>query len=402
MMRGMIRDVLAALVLVAAPAAAQDAVPPPASVVVTFDRDSIRPLIVEGLANNDTGRPVEANDPVRIASISKLIMALTALRLMDERKVDLNRDVSDYLGWWLRSPHHPEAPVTLAHLLSHRAGLSDAAGYVIPLGESLEAKLADPRAWRDTGPSGRAAFEYANLGSPLVATVLEAASGERYDRVVERLVFAPLGVKACLNWIGCDADMQARAVTLYRDTGEVAVDAPDRLPPACTIPVAEGAPCDLDSYVPGTNASIFSPQGGVRIGMVDLAKIGQAFVKLERSKFLSDRAIEVWIYAMINAANHLPPEQTSPDFCGYGLGTYGMVDAPPCKDDLFGDGRERIGHGGEAYGLRSGMWFSMEDGQGVAYFTTEVPPPVGEVETASADPRETTLIQRALDMAGEE
>lgn len=395
-MRGMIRRILAAIAVIAAPAAAQEPAPPPASVVVAFDRESIRPMIVEGLANFETARPLEANDPVRIASVSKLIMALTALRLMDEGKVQLNRDVSDYLGWRVRSPYHPHAPVTLAHLLSHRAGLSDKAGYIIPLGESLEAKFADPAAWRETGPPGAAAFEYANLGSPLVATALEAASGERYDRLVERLVFAPLGVKSCLNWIGCGPDMEARAVTLYRHTGEVAADGPDRLPPACTIPVAEGQACDLDAYVPGTNASIFSPQGGVRIGMMDLAKIGQALAGLERNRFLSDRAMEMWVYAMINAGNHLPPEQTSPDFCAYGLGTYGLIDATPCRDDLFGDGRERIGHGGEAYGLRSGLWVSMEDGQGVAYFTTQVPPPSGEVETADADPRETALMARAF------
>jgi CubicO group peptidase (beta-lactamase class C family) len=397
MMRGMIRRLAAALALIAAPAAAQ----PPATVVVAFDRKTITPLIVEGLANKETGRAVVANDPVRIASISKLVMALTALRLMDEGKVDLSRDVSDYLGWNVRSPYHPQAPVTLAHLLSHRAGLSDKAGYIIPLGESLQAKFADPAAWRDTGPSGAAAFEYANLGSPLVATVLEAASGERYDRLVERLVFAPLGVKACLNWIGCDAEMQARAVTLYRDTGEVARDAPADLPPACTVPVAEGQTCDLASYVPGTNASIFSPQGGVRVGMMDLAKIGQALVDLDRSGFLSKRATELWLYAMVNAANHLPPEQTSPDFCGYGLGTYGLTAAPPCRDDLFGDGRERIGHGGEAYGLRSGLWVSLEDGQGIAYFTTQVPPPTGAVETAAADPRETALLARAKAILGQ-
>ena len=58
-----------------------------------------------------------------------------------------------------------------------------------------------------------------------------------------------------------------------------------------------------------------------------------------------------------------------------------------------------IGHGGEAYGLRSGLWVSMESGQGVAYFTTQVPPPTGEVETADADPRETALMRRALGMA---
>lgn len=399
-MLGMLRRLLAALAFIAAPAAAEVHAPPPATVVVAFDRDGLRPLIVEGLANKETRRPVEANDPVRIASVSKLIMALAALRLVDEGKVDLDRDVSDYLGWKVRSPYHPGAKVTLAHLLSHRAGLSDKAGYIVSLGESLEAKFHDPAAWRETGRPGEAAFEYANLGSPLVATALEAASGERYDRLVERLVFAPLGVKACLNWIGCDADMQARAVTLYRDTGEVARDAPQDLPPDCTIPVAEGRACDLAAYVPGTNASIFSPQGGVRIGMEDLAKIGQALLRTNVNGFLSEAAIRRWFGEMAAAAYQHEPGTSAVAFCAYGLAAYAVVDETPCVDDLFGDGPGRIGHGGEAYGLRSGLWLSFEQAKSFAYFTTEVPPPSGEVETAAADPRERALMARALGMVG--
>jgi CubicO group peptidase (beta-lactamase class C family) len=398
MMQAMLRPLLAALAFIAVPVAAQDT-PPPASVVVAFDRERITPLIAEGLANKDTGRAVEANDPVRIASISKLVMALAALRLMDEGKLDLDRDVSDYLGWTLRSPYHPDAPVTLTHLLSHRAGLSDAGGYFIPLGDSLEAKLADPAAWRETGPPGAAAFEYANLGSPLVATALEAASGERYDRLVERLVFAPLGVKACLNWIGCGPDMEARAVTLYRHTGEVARDDRQDLPPNCTIPVAEGQACDLEGYVPGTNASIFSPQGGVRIGMVDLAKIGQALLDTEGAgRFLSEKTQALFLQSMIASANETPPFGADAGFCGYALATYLLVDAPPCMDDLFMDGAERFGHGGEAYGLRSGLWIALGEGTSFAYFTPAVPPPTGAVETAASDPRETGLMQRALAM----
>lgn len=391
MMRGMIRRLIAALAFIAAPATAQET-PPPASVVVAFDEAAARPLIIEGLANKEAGRAVEANDPVRIASISKLIMALAALRLMDEGKLDLERDVSDYLGWTLRSPHDPDTKVTLLHLLSHRAGLSDAAGYIIPLGESLEARLADPQAWRKTRPLGDMDFEYANLGSPLVATALEAASGERYDRLVERLVFAPLGVKACLNWVGCGAEMQARAVTLYRHTGEVARDDPRDL--ACPIPVADGQPCSLEGYVPGTNASVFSPQGGVRIGMMDLAKIGQALLRFDgRDGFLSNKAQVLWFATMNAVAHHLPRGEN--DFCAYGLGVYALVERPPCHDDLFRDGGERIGHGGEAYGLRSGLWLSYDTMTGIAYFTTEVPPPTGEVETDGADPRETALMARA-------
>jgi len=399
----MIRRCLAVLALVAAhaamPALAESAVPP-STVVVAFDRETIRPLIVEGLADKATGRKVEANDPVRIASISKLIMALTALRLADEGKLDLDRDVSDYLGWKVRSPYFPDVPVTLAQLMSHRAGLSDKAGYIIPLGESLEAKFADPAAWRDTGPSGKAAFEYANLGSPLVATVLEAASGERYDRLVERLVFAPLGVKACLNWIGCGPGMEARAVTLYRDTGEMAKDATSELPPNCTIPVADGQACDLERYVPGTNASIFSPQGGVRIGMIDLARIGQALLLMNANGFLSEAAMRRWFGEMAAAAHDHEPGADTVAFCAYGLAAYALTDETPCVDDLFGDGSGRIGHGGEAYGLRSGLWLSFEQAKSFAFFTTAVPPPTGEVETAAADPREKALMARALELVG--
>lgn len=392
-MRGMIRRLAAALAIIATPVAAQDAALPPAAVpatvVVAFDQTSIRPLIVEGLANKASGRALEANDPVRIASISKLIMALTALRLMDEGKLDLTRDVSDYLGWKLRSPHHPAAPITLAHLLSHRAGLSDAAGYFIPLGESLEAKLADPAAWRKTAAPGEAEFQYANLGSPIVATALEAASGERYDRLVERLVFAPLGIKACLNWTLCDEATKARAVTLYRHTGEVARDDPADL--ACPIPVAEGQACSLDTYVPGTNASVFSPQGGVRIGMLDLAKIGQMLMRGTDSGWLKPETINGFGVSAVMGATG-----AAEMFCHYGLGLQAIeVPGSACDDTLFGSGGPWFGHPGEAYGLLSGLWIDYAGGSGFVYFTTEAPPPEGGEDTGTFTPREKALMVRA-------
>lgn len=370
--------------------------PLPATVVVAFDRESITPLIVEGVADRGTGRLVEANDPVRIASISKLIMTLATLRLVDEGKVDLDADVSEYLGWKVRSPDFPQAKVTLAQLLSHRSGLRDKAGYIIPLGESLEAKLADPEAWYAEAPPGEAPFEYANLGSPVVATVLEAATGERYDRLLERTVFAPLGIKACLNWIGCSEDQVARAVVLYRDTGEVARDDASDLPPNCTIPVAEGVECSLDEYVSGTNASIFSPQGGVRIGMLDLARIGQAFLRGPRGDLLSGRSYGEWLFSLMADIGG------QEFFCAYGLGNQ-MIDHPrsSCDDRLFDDGIPRIGHAGEAYGLRSGLWLDIERGRGIAYFTTAVPPRAS-AEEGGFDPREIELMRRAQELLAQQ
>ena len=50
-----------------------------------------------------------------------------------------------------------------------------------------------------------------------------------------------------------------------------------------------------------------------------------------------------------------------------------MLKNPVCRDGLFGDGRLRLGHSGDAYGLRSGLWFDLEAGDGIAYFVTQVP-----------------------------
>ena len=402
-----IRLIAALLVLIPMTVSAEE--PIPATVVVAFDRETITPLIVEGVADRETARTVQANDPVRIASISKLIMTLATLRLVDEGKVALDADVSDYLGWQVRSPNFPETPVTLAQLLGHRSGLRDRAGYVIPLGESLRDKLAEPQAWYADAPPGEAPFEYANLGSPLVATVLEAATGERYDRLLDRTIFAPLGIEACVNWIGCSEEQVANAVILYRDTGEIARDDPSDLPPNCTFPVAEGADCNIENYAPGSNASIFSPQGGVRIGMVDLAKIGQALLR-EDARLIAEQPLTALKLSIRDAIDEL--ETNDQDFfCVYGLGAQ-VIKAPgaDCEDELFPDTIPRVGHAGEAYGLRAGLWFAPNEGrpddesrgQGIAYFTTAVPPRQSAEDEGGFDPREIALIRRAQELLAQQ
>lgn len=385
---------LVALLVLFSGQAAADRDDLPATVVVVFDRETISPVVVEGYGNRATGRKVKANDPVRIASISKLLMALTTLRLVDQGRIGLHEDISTYLGWPVRSPHFSKTPVTLAQLLSHRAGLSDAVGYVIPLGESLRERLDNPLAWSSEATPGAAPFEYANLGAPVIATVLEAATNASYDQVMQQMLFGPLKIEACLNWLGCDEKQQASAVVLYRDTGDIARDDPADLPPNCTIPIAEGSACDLGDYVPGTNASVFSPQGGVRIGMVDLARIGQVLLSLEDNTFLSP-AMRAAL--LDETFGQVPGE---PFFCTYGLGIQRIeVAGRPCEDTLFADGVSRWGHAGEAYGLRAGLWFDVVAGRGVAYFTTAVPDRIGPEDEGGFHERELALMVRSLKTA---
>ena len=47
--------------------------------------------------------------------------------------------------------------------------------------------------------------------------------------------------------------------------------------------------------------------------------------------------------------------------------------APGCADDPGTQGVPLLGHAGDAYGLKAGLWIDPVRGRGIAYFTTGVP-----------------------------
>ncbi len=372
---------------------------PPATVSVQFNRTHITPTLAEGLADRATGRTVTANDPVRIASISKLVTALGVMRLVDRGRLDLDRDVSDYLGWTLRNPAFPDHPITLNMLLSHRSSLIDGDDlYIIPLGGTLQQRLADPRVWDTQHAPGSDWFHYSNLNFPVAASVMERVTNQRFDRLMHRLVLRPLRLDACFNWgAGCSARAVRRAVVLYRANGDVAKDDLNGGHPAClVVPAADGL-CDISTYRPGENGALFSPQGGLRISMRDLAKIGQMLARGGRG-FLSPHAmarLEQPVWGLNGDNGRGEDGANSGFFCSYALGLHRIGnDAPDCHDDLFGDGQPRIGHSGEAYGLRSGLWFDPQTGSGVAYFTTAVSDNAPKGQSAFSA-REEEIIERS-------
>ncbi len=348
-----------------------------AEVRVIFNANRILDIHAQGVADRATGRAVTLDDPVRVASISKLYVALGVLRLVDKGKLDLDRDVSDYLGWKLRNPAFPEKAITLRLLLSHQSSLSDEADYLIPVDQTIRSRLDDSKAWDGAHAPGSGWFHYTNLNFPVIASVMEAATGERFDGLIDRLVLKPLKLEACFNWSTCTAEQAKHAVVLYRATGEVAKDDLKGTLPDCPGVAASDGGCDLSHYVPGDNGAIFSPQGGLRISARDLAKTGQMLMRGGKG-FLSRESFKMlvgpeWRY---NGHNGVGEDGLSATgfFCAYGLAMHSIgTGVAGCRDDPFGDGAMRIGHAGEAYGLKSGLWIDPKSNRGVAFFTTAVP-----------------------------
>jgi CubicO group peptidase (beta-lactamase class C family) len=333
----------------------------PAMVKVDFTSDSITLATVEGDAGV-AGRVVTIDDPARVASISKLVVAIGVMRLVEQSKLDLDRDVNDYLGWRVRNPAFPDAPITLRALLSHQSGLRDSVDYIVPLDGSLEAVLADPKAW-ELGHAPGIYFAYANINSPLIAAVMEGATGERFDRLMARLVLTPLGLDACYNWgAGCSDGRRAEAVTLLRPNGDLALDAPMHGADSCAVYPASDGSCDVDKlYKFGRNGSAFSPQGGLRISARDLVKIGQLLLgdgaPLLSPKSFAEMVGPVWTFDGKNG------DDDKGYYTGYGLGVHWLTDKA---------GNRWFGHVGEAYSLRAGFWINPAERRGFYRYVTMV------------------------------
>ena len=353
---------------------------PLAEARATFDRNDLTAVEAAGVADLASGRPLTADDPVRVASISKLVVAMAVMRLVEDGVLDLDADVAETLGWRIRNPAFPDKPITLRLLLSHTSSLTDRIDYVLPLDADMSHVLAQPAAW-DAEHAPGTFFRYTNFNFPVVASVMELATGERFDRLVDRLVLKPARVDGCFNWSTCGEEQWSRGVVLYRERQPTKDEQRDPAT-ACAVTPARDGSCDIDAnWQAGRNGAIFSPQGGLRISVKGLARIGQFLLNdgmYDGVTLLSPESVEtmlepVWTYDGTNGETQEAGDPHAGFMCRYGLATQTLATSVDgCRDDPFADGRERVGHAGSAYGLKSGLWIDREAGTGVAYFATDV------------------------------
>ena len=369
-----------------------------AQVGVAFDRNGEIASFAQGVADPQSRRAVTPDDPARVASVSKLVVAVGVMQLVEGGKLNLDRDVSDYLGWSLRNPHFPNQPISLRMLLSHTSSVREHDdNYVLPLGASLQTALQDPLEWDAAhGPADRY-LSYTNMNFPVVAAVVERVTGERFDAWMRRNVLEPMKLDACYNWATCSDVAVARAVELDGPDGRALKDDLHGQRPVCPVYIKEGDSCDLSRWKPGENGSLSSPQGGLRISARGLARIGRMLLNggtIDGVRILSPQSVELmlkplWRYDGGNGSRG--GESTT--ICAYGLSTQTIPNhRPGCPDDPGTRGAILVGHAGDAYGLRSGLWIDRARGLGIAYFVTAVPddPP----EATAFSPAETAAFRR--------
>ena len=333
--------------------------------------------------------PFRLDDPFRVASVSKMVATTGFLRLLEEGRIALDDDAGARLGFRLRHPAFPDQPITVRHLLSHTSGLRNGPSYPVPAGHDLREAFEpggrhfDGGAWfgPPQHPPGRW-FAYADVNFCLIAQMLEAVTGERFDRYMTRTVLAPLGLDAGYNWSGVSAAKRARAAPALRWLDGRWTDQVDGTVPPwphAAIPQPHDGPevAEADLAL-GRNGFLFSPQGGLRLSLSDMDRLAALYRhggRLDGRRIIGTGTLDLmqtpaWTFDPAHPnGDTAEGEGVSGLFKAYGLAMELPQGRGPADGDAFfgADSPDWQGHLGDAYGWLTGLFWNRRDGRTLVY-----------------------------------
>jgi CubicO group peptidase (beta-lactamase class C family) len=331
-----------------------------------------------------------ANDATmyRMASISKLVTTLGVIKLVEDGKLALDADVSEYLGYKLRNPNFPADPITLRMLLSHTSSLRDDAGYYweaklkVDLKDVLlpEGKLfGNGDAWAKNAKPG-AYFQYANFPWGLIGTIMEKVTGERFDRLMRRLILDPLDLRGGFHPADFTRIELDNTATLYRKRDEIngkevwnpagpwVVQVDDY---SAQAPV----PRALADYAVGTNGTLFGPQGNCRLSAAGLGRIMLILMNdgsIDGKRILEKTSVDEmfrtqWRFDVARNNGNSSYGAHKDAMNAWGLGNQQFLDIGGGDRLVEGGGFKAVGHTGDAWGLTSAMLFDRTKKNGMIF-----------------------------------
>ena len=119
------------------------------------------------------------------------------MTLFDQGKLDLDKDISSYLGFKVRNPAYPDKPVTARMLLTHTSSLSPDASDYHPDWARIGENGYDPIFNESVEPGTM--YAYADYNGALFGCLIEAISKQSVQNYLNQKVFKPLGLTAAYS-----------------------------------------------------------------------------------------------------------------------------------------------------------------------------------------------------------
>jgi D-alanyl-D-alanine-carboxypeptidase/D-alanyl-D-alanine-endopeptidase len=137
--------------------------------------------------------------PLFIASASKLLLGVTAWRMVEDRRLAPDTRASSLIDFWSSAPADPRSAVTFGQLFAFTSGFNRTA-------EQQQGCIGDPgftlrdcvKQIHDDGPDSPPgqSFNYGNEHMQIAALAMTVREGKSVDAIMRERLLAPLGVSA--------------------------------------------------------------------------------------------------------------------------------------------------------------------------------------------------------------
>lgn len=299
---------------------------------------------------------VDENTIFRIASISKIVVAMAVMKLIEENKASLDDDISNILGFKIRNPQFINTPITIKMLMLHTSSITDGyydndiRGYngvnVTTKNVSLQDLLIPnhseyytEKTYSNYEPGTN--FIYSNFNTGILSCIVEALSGVTFTKYVETNFFKPLKIDASFK--ANQIKNQDKIASLYYKKNNEFLLARDNV-----------------SFVNNTyptfdlKQNYRGPAGGLFISLKDLSKMMIALMndgKYKNIQLLQKETVDLMLQMHYLGSNQ--------DYSAKGLQ----------MRHLEINNFVLKGHTGNAYGLRSLLFFNKEENIGICFAT---------------------------------
>ena len=176
-----------------------------------------------GKANLENNIAADENSLFRIGSTSKMFVALSVLKLVEEGKLKLGDEVARLVpDVEFENPWADTDPIRIVHLLEHTTGWDDLhlVEYAhndptpVTLKEALDYHPhSRVSRWK---PGSRSS--YCNAGPPVAAYIVEKITGKKFEDYVRENFLLPMGMSTTTYFL--NDDVKNKGVTLYDNDGQ--------------------------------------------------------------------------------------------------------------------------------------------------------------------------------------
>lgn len=201
----------------------------PGAVAMTGGRDGVRDSAATGFCDPASGAPMQLDTIFQLASMTKAVVSVAALRLVEQGRLSLDGPIGDVLPDLADPPvidgfdgdkarlRPASRKITLRHLLTHTSGL----GYDFVQADLARSRTSPrvPGTFASIAPTLLSdpgdAWHY-GISTDWVGLAVEAASGQRLDAYLADQITGPLGMTDTMFHL--DADRMARLAAMQAKT----------------------------------------------------------------------------------------------------------------------------------------------------------------------------------------